>query len=269
VKFHTELNPKAINGPVTVSGGGGSVVFFPNAQLGCWVALCVKSFMTQFMRQFFDNGASCSLSSVALESIVRELLDAGADVSPFFEPLEEYPNDFSALSFLRCSDLHEPGMSMHHVMLNFLLWQRQLEDHDSALANKVGGVLESLAKKSGIKLRFNVRDWIEASLGCRGWVGGVVANQWVDGYPYRIFLDHGTFVAAPVDSDEYIRHPELRFSVGDRVECQKGEEWVPGTVTKQWPDKGIPYEIVLDVHDEGQFCVMPFDWDKFLRAWRE
>ena len=91
-------------------------------------------------------------------------------------------------------------------------------------------------------------------------------------FPYQILLQDGRLVIAPQDTDQYIRSlleedfydedeedeeeweeedddllhlPDLRFQVGDRVECRVGpdpvQDWLPGRITKlyysepHWP----------------------------------
>mmetsp|Transcript_12482 Transcript_12482/g.31689 ORF Transcript_12482/g.31689 Transcript_12482/m.31689 type:complete len:430 (-) Transcript_12482:289-1578(-) len=66
------------------------------------------------------------------------------------------------------------------------------------------------------------------------------------------------------------RKRELRFAVGDEVECYTGEGWLPGKVTKQLyrndympPGLTAPYQIKLD---KGELIWAPEDDDRFIRG---
>jgi hypothetical protein len=263
VRFHASLNPSALSGPVKVRGCGCGerLEAFPNTQLGYWIAQYVNVVMMGL------HDRACYNATEGLELIVWELLDAGANVSAFFEPLDEYPRKFSALSALDCQDFFEPEMSMYEVMRRFLRWFRRQDDDHFDRTRGLTKILDALARKSNIKLRFDVDCWVECYMGEEeGWKGGIVTEQWSDGHICVVELD-GSIATVPVDSDDFIRRPELRFSVGDRVECNMPSGWMPGNVTKVWSDfaKGCPYEIVLDAHEEGAFATAPADWDKCIR----
>mmetsp|Transcript_55156 Transcript_55156/g.129132 ORF Transcript_55156/g.129132 Transcript_55156/m.129132 type:complete len:535 (+) Transcript_55156:42-1646(+) len=72
-----------------------------------------------------------------------------------------------------------------------------------------------------------------------------------------------------------LMEPELRFAVGDRVQCRVGpgsdeDSWAPGTVAKQWyrekqwpPHRTAPYQIKLD---NGQLIFAPMDDDRVIKA---
>lgn len=50
----------------------------------------------------------------------------------------------------------------------------------------------------------------------------------------------------------------LRFEVGQRVKCNLGKEWAPGTIVKQWWE-GAPYQVKLD--KKGTLIQVPIDTD--------
>jgi len=63
---------------------------------------------------------------------------------------------------------------------------------------------------------------------------------------------------------------ELRFKVGDRVQCRTGQGWLDGTIVKQWyreprfpPGQYAPYQVKLDV---GSLIFAPMDDDKVVRG---
>ena len=67
--------------------------------------------------------------------------------------------------------------------------------------------------------------------------------------------------------DDYPGFPPLRFSPGDRVECNVGT-WAPGKVLRLWyQEQGMPepapYQIELD---DGRFIFAPADVDECVRA---
>ena len=93
--------------------------------------------------------------------------------------------------------------------------------------------------------------------------------------------DNGVITAAPFDFEGTIRapRPELRFAVGDRVECNTWDGWLEGTVTRLWcisctyrPEQQrkdvvhYPYEIELDESDDGEVHVAFYDIDQCIRA---
>ena len=87
--------------------------------------------------------------------------------------------------------------------------------------------------------------------------------------------DDGKKIYAPFDEDETIRlnRPNLRFKVGDRVECRIGSDpvtgWASGTIDQLWYRKPdwpenlwAPYKIKLD---NGTNIYAPDDVDKTIR----
>jgi len=205
VRFHASVNLASLNGP---SHGQKS---FPNTQLGYWVAC----YLSDIMMGVYD-GASYS-STWKYGEIVSELIDAGADVSPFFEPLDAYPHTFSALSVMGGHhNFYERGMSMHQVLAAHAEWHRQQEEGPVAPWHQlsgqpgrtIGSLLDSLGRKSNIKLRFNAGDRVECNMGEEdGWMPGTIKKQWYYGFPYEIDVDNlnGSSVWAPFDGDECIR----------------------------------------------------------------
>ena len=100
-------------------------------------------------------------------------------------------------------------------------------------------------------LRFSVGTRVDANLGDRWEPGTILAVNYRDPSdpdavprPYQIELDTGRKVYAPLDDDSVVRRegsivtrdPNLRFGVGDRVECfhvgkdGSGGRWQPGVV---------------------------------------
>lgn len=206
VKFHASVNLSSLNGPWQ---GRKS---FPNTQLGYWIAC----YLNDVMMGVYD-GASYS-STWKFRDIVMELIDAGADVNPFFEPLNEYPETFSALSALghRTRDFFERGMSMHDVLT--LQADSYLEEEEGPVwpwqqlsgqpGRTIGNLLDLLGRKSDIVLRFALGDRVECNMGDEeGWMPGTIKRHWLYGRPYEIELDHisGSSVWAPFDGDECIR----------------------------------------------------------------
>lgn len=206
VRFHASVNLASLIGP---SHGQKS---FPNTQLGYWVAC----YLSDIMMGVYD-GASYS-STWKYREIVSELIDAGADVSPFFEPLDEYPLTFSALSVMgrQHNNFYERGMSMHQVLARHAEWHRQQEEGPVAPWHQlsgqpgrtIGSLLDSLGRKSNITLRFSAGERVECNMGQEdGWMPGTIKKQWYYGFPYEIDVDNlnGSSVWAPFDGDECIR----------------------------------------------------------------
>jgi len=279
VKFHASVNLLALNGPVTRALAQNEVDIFPNTPLGLWVTRWLTHIMSELegrMYMEYEEGEIVRCNNYEEEVIVAALLDAGADATVFFEPLSDYPyHTISVLTLLEAASsghapAWEPGMSLHEVMRNNLLWFKRHE-HIFGCVCGFQDILERLASKSKVKLRFDVGSWVECNVGCQHhheWIAGVVTSCWINGgQPYIVTLEEGS-VYVPVDTDEFIRVPTLRFQVGDRVECKVyGEDdWVSGIVVEQWPesDKGRPYKILL--HDEEEICVAKIDTDNFIRA---
>jgi len=283
VKFHASVNPLALHGPesglVSERVQHGTEIF-PNTQLGYWVTRCLMNFHQEWeARMELDEGETFRCNQYGEESIVQALLDAGADVSAFFEPMKFHPLfELSVLTELEeigrgLGPSFERGMSLHELMRKYLLWFKQ-HDHIFGCVCGFQGIVESLASKSNIMLRFDEGSWVECNVGCHDhnlWVTGFVAGQWVDGQPYIVVvqLDEGLggCVFIPTDEDTYIRRPALRFKVGDRVECYLNEAdgWVPGKVAEQWPGlaKGHPYAILLE---EDSLLTISNDKDFLIRA---
>mmetsp|Transcript_1011 Transcript_1011/g.2115 ORF Transcript_1011/g.2115 Transcript_1011/m.2115 type:complete len:472 (-) Transcript_1011:68-1483(-) len=239
---------------------------FPDTQLGYWI--------TRYMSRVQQEKEYPNLqnSSCRYESIVKELLDAGADVGPFFKPLEHSGDSvLTVVSEIRrvfTPTLYRKRLSMCEMMRLYLrLFPRR--DNDNDCTQELASLLDILSRKSKIELRFNVGDWVECNMR-QGWEGGLVTKQWAEGFTYEVELANGTMASAPFDTNEFIRRPELRFRVGDRVECYMDEGWMPGTVRKHWSDlNGCPYEVVLDKYKTWEFCTAPCDTDGYIRALNE
>ena len=272
VKFHASIDAAALNGPVFLPihdeemysfSLGPSKGIFPNTQLGCWVIrflISVKQKLeaTTENKQFFIS---------RLESIVKELLEFGADVGPFFQPIELPENKNSTITILSSivgGFIPTGRIVMCDVMRRYMIAFSSLDDEYGT--RELATLIDMLSRKSKIQLRFNVGDWVECNMGSQVWEGGVVTRQWSDGYVYEVDLEQGG-AASPLDTDECIRRPELRFNVGDRVKCYVEEGWMPGTVTKQWSEyQGCPYEVVLDNYKNGEFLTAPSDWNYHIQA---
>jgi hypothetical protein len=189
VKFHASVNLSSLNGPWH---GRNS---FPNTQLGYWVA----RYLSDVMRGDCD-GASY-ISTWKFKEIVSKLIDAGADVSPFFEPLAEFPSQFSALSVLGGGELlvvYKRGMSMHEIMTMHAESYRRREERavfpwhqlSGQPGRTIGNLLDSLGKKSNITFRFIEGDRVECNMGEEGWMAGTIKKQWYYGFPYEIDVDN-------------------------------------------------------------------------------
>ena len=64
--------------------------------------------------------------------------------------------------------------------------------------------------------------------------------------------------------------PRLRFKIGDRVECNTAEGWLPGVVNQTWyreegwpPGQFAPYQIELE---NGELIWAPSDHECVIRA---
>lgn len=148
-------------------------------------------------------------------------------------------------------------------------------------------------QRSG-RLRFRVGDRVECTYSGIVWtdlLDGVETNDVVktgtvvklhhmeEGLgrvPYQVQLDDGDLIFAPSDTDDCIRAStpeELRFDLGDRVECYCNNGYKQGTITKlNIVDKGVPgrihparfaYEIKTD---DGCTHSAPVDRDGTIRA---
>lgn len=153
VTFHAEMNPLAINGPVVstyrdvVKLSHASLSLgrnvYPNTQLGYWVARFVSSIMMGFQLDDIIYSYANNLGS-----IVKELLYAGADVSPFFEPLHSFPRyKFSALTVMSryAPNFFKRGMSMYDVMEKYSCWLYY--QGDFARGNQIGMLLDRIQAK--------------------------------------------------------------------------------------------------------------------------
>jgi len=134
-------------------------------------------------------------------------------------------------------------------------------------------------------LRFAVGDRVECNLGEMRWERGTVAQLHIEVsgalHPYMVNLDSGGAVTAPQDGDMYIRPAgfapqvtrqsarQLRFAVGDRVECHMGGYWAVGTILAlNHHEAGFaegafaPYQVALD---SGGKIFAPEDTDGVIR----
>lgn len=279
VKFHASVNLQALDGPEeTRVRAQNEIGIFPNTPLGLWVTRWLTHIISELegrLNMDLEEGEIVRCRCYEEEFIVAALLDAGADATVFFEPLNDYPyNTISVLNLLEAASsghgpTWEPGMSLHEVMRKNLLWFKRHE-HIFGCVCGFQDILERLASKSKVKLRFDVGSWAECNVGCQHhheWIAGVVTGQWIDGQPYTVAFEEGS-VYVPVDTDEFIRVPKLRFQVGDRVEfnVDGGDEWVSGIVIEQWPesDKGHPYKVLLP--EDGDHYIAKIDTDILIRA---
>jgi len=162
------------------------------------------------------------------------------------------------------------------------------------------GVGVKASEEERPELRFNIGDRVYCNFGRDGWESGTIAIRHCrrddDGryHPYYVQLDKGGFVFVPYDNDKTIMksdekmHPtNLRYIVGDRVDCRihngTTEEWVSGTVIlrngnlKSFKEQNTTYklksnkEISLDVVpynvrlDGGGVAAVPIDNDNYIK----
>jgi len=87
--------------------------------------------------------------------------------------------------------------------------------------------------------------------------------------PYRVQLDDGRFIVAPLDTDMVIKVP-LRFEIGTPVECNLGDGWYKGVVVAHmyreagWaPEEVAPYQVKLE---DGSLIFAPHDEDEVIRS---
>jgi len=126
-------------------------------------------------------------------------------------------------------------------------------------------------------LRFHVGHRVDCLLGSRGWLRGTVVQQWKHlptlkrQVPYEVQLDMGELVHPAEDMfclDATGKRHELRFGIGQRVECYMGERgWMQSIVADQWKflpvmNKNVPYEISLD---NGEVAHIVEDTDAYCR----
>ena len=117
---------------------------YPNTQLGYWVARYVSSIMMGF--QVDDIAYSYSNHLV---SIIKELLECGGDVNPFFEPLHAFPRyKFSALSVMSryAPDFFKRGMSFYEMMDKYACWLYY--QGGFSRGSQIGSLLDSIQAKS-------------------------------------------------------------------------------------------------------------------------
>ena len=161
------------------------------------------------------------------------------------------------------------------------------------------GVGVKASEEERPELRFNIGDRVYCNFGRDGWESGTIAMRHCkrdDGryHPYYVQLDKGGFVFVPYDKDKTIKksdekmHPtNLRYIVGDRVDCRihngTTEEWVSGTVIlrngnlKSFKEQNTTYklksnkEISLDIVpynvrlDGGGVAAVPIDNDNYIK----
>ena len=84
--------------------------------------------------------------------------------------------------------------------------------------------------------------------------------------PYQVQLERG-LIYVPVDKDDVIT--KLRFTVGDRVECNVGDSWELATVVdlmyqeeSMAEEDFVPYQLQLD---NGVLIYAPADSDGCVR----
>jgi len=148
---------------------------------------------------------------------------------------------------------------------------------------------EAFFKKIGapMEIQFKIGSRIECKLGTSDeWFPGVVIECFekfaeLDKPPYLIRFDYApTEVRSFWGPPDYIRAsnvpqriflPELRFGVGDRVECDIGQDaYLPGTVIQTWYTEEnnfqsgymVPYQIQLDI---GNLIYAPIDSEDCVR----
>lgn len=157
------------------------------------------------------------------------------------------------------------------------------QDDDRFIRRQTTGVSSRL-------LRFSVGNRVDANLGDRWAPGTITAVNYRDPgdpdavpRPYQIQLDSGGAVYAPLDSDSVVRRegsirtrdPNLRFGVGDRVECFHGNNdgsggrWEPGVVValhyhepRFGQGNNMPYQVKLD---SGNLIFTPKDNESVIR----
>ena len=129
-----------------------------------------------------------------------------------------------------------------------------------------------------VKLRFGLGARVECAMGF-GWLPGQVVALWYHeeempaGFisPYQVELDNGNVIYTPGDEDTSIR-AQLRFAIGERVECCLQETWHPGRVVAHralrhlsgYPImKEMAYEVL---RDDGEVCFAPEDDDQYIRV---
>jgi hypothetical protein len=146
------------------------------------------------------------------------------------------------------------------------------------------------------ELRFKPGDRVLCNCG-EQWKAGTITglhyreDSWPAGEfaPYQVRLDSGKMICAPADNDGCIRAaegsypgastgntpsqreaPQLRFKPGDRVLCNCGERWEPGTITglhyreDSWPaGEFAPYQVRLDI---GDMICAPADTSDCIKA---
>lgn len=200
VDFHVSINSRALTGPADWR----SYRSFPNTQLGYWV--------DEYLDHVIDD-ASLEISSNVtyhMVDIVDVLLEAGADVTPFLEPLQGYPHRTFYFEFF------EPGKNILQCMMDFSEWFKMKNGYSF---RQIDWLIAQLKEKSVVNrpaLRFNKGDEVECRVGNgpKDWAKGTVTMQWYhqDDFPvmyqvpYQIQLDDdGRLIFAPNDCNHIIR----------------------------------------------------------------
>lgn len=136
------------------------------------------------------------------------------------------------------------------------------------------------------RLRFPAGHKVQCRVNPTTWMSGTIVKQWFRNpgwpegraVPYQIQLDDGMLIMAPMDNDACIRAAELRFKIGDLVEClirrdqiNPTGEWEEGKVVsvnhheEEWPEtKTVPYQVELIKSKMHVFA--PMDSDMCIRS---
>ena len=231
----------------------------PDTQLGFWVHKFLKSLAEDDKAGLQNSGSS---ETFYLRDVLAALLNAGSDVRPFFDPLQEFHDCPLELA----NRLFEPGMSYDHVLTMVSIHQSR---HDDAMQG-LCWLLQGLGNEYSeiCPPRFTRGTWVECNLGDDHWHEGVVTSIWNDRFPYEVKLTCGRQVHAPFDYDEVIKkgtQRPLRFKKGDRVLCLMDDGWKRGVILSFW-EHGFPYWVrVEDESTELRFAGVPFDLDDVVR----
>jgi len=145
-RLYACLNVLHVNGSCQTSAVSSGQNVYPNTQLGYWIGRYLSSIMMGF--RVDDIIHRYSSGSNHLGSIVNELLDAGANVGPFFEPLDAFPQyKFSALTVMSryAPNFFKRGMSMFEVMEKYSCWLSY--QCDFARGNQISRLLDQIQAK--------------------------------------------------------------------------------------------------------------------------
>jgi len=165
--------------------------------------------------------------------------------------------------------------------------------NDVVVPDTTPASVKASAEEQHDELRFNLGDIVYCNFGEDGWKSGTITkrNCTVNNgsgriYPYGVQLDcNDTLAYVPHDTDGCIRRgpsaaiaaskerPNLRFSVGDRVDCYFEHDWASGTIImRHCPRLGdtrpvdtrriYPYGVRLD---NGEIIYAPYDADGTIR----